>query len=104
MSPALNASLVNNEHTCAYFFILQCVSGIGDNLLSSVLVAWEYHKKTAIFCPACNVDMWNNLPTQRNVAFIRKMGVEILGPRVDRLTNGQVAIGCMEYVSIISNT
>ena len=78
------------------------MAGIGDNLLASVLVAWEYHRKAAIFCPACNVDMWNNLPTQRNVAYLKKLGVELLGPRIDRLTTGQVAIGCMEsIVSII---
>lgn len=76
-------------------------AGIGDNLLSSVFVAWEYHKKPILFCPACNVDMWNNAPTQRNVAFLKTMGVEFLGPRVDRLTNGQVAIGCMETVDKI---
>jgi gamma-glutamylcyclotransferase (GGCT)/AIG2-like uncharacterized protein YtfP len=76
-------------------------AGIGDNLLSSVLVAWEYHKKRIFFCPACNVDMWKNAPTQRNVAFLKTMGVTFLGPRVDRLTNGQVAIGCMETVDNI---
>ena len=79
----------------------KAVAGLGDNLVSSVLVAWEYHKKSIFFCPACNVDMWKNLPTQRNVALLKKMGVEFLGPRVDRLTNGQVAIGCMEYVDKI---
>lgn len=31
-------------------------------------------------------------------------GIEFLGPRVDRLTNGQVAIGCMEYVDKIVDT
>ena len=33
----------------------KAVAGIGDNLLSSVFVAWEYQKKRMIFCPACNV-------------------------------------------------
>ena len=51
----------------------KAVAGIGDNLLSSVFVAWEYQKKRMIFCPACNVDMWNNAPTQRNVAYLKEM-------------------------------
>ena len=79
----------------------KCVAGIGDTLLSAVLVAWQYHLKTAIFAPACNQDMWNNMPTQRNVAYIRKMGVEVVGPRISRLTNGQIGIGCMEFVDRI---
>jgi len=79
----------------------KAVAGIGDNLLSSVFVAWEYQKKRMLFCPACNVDMYNNAPTQRNIAFLKDMGIQILGPRVDRLTNGQVAIGCMETVGKI---
>ena len=44
----------------------KAVAGLGDNLVSSVLVAWEYHKKSIFFCPACNVDMWKNLPTQNS--------------------------------------
>jgi len=79
----------------------KAVAGIGDNLLSSVFVAWEFQRKKLILCPACNVDMWNNAPTQRNVDFLKQMGAEFLGPRVDRLTNGQVAIGCMETVDNI---
>lgn len=79
----------------------KAVAGIGDNLLSSTLVAWEYQKKKLFLCPACNADMWNNPPTQRNVAFLKEMGAEFLGPRVDKLTNGQVAIGCMENLDAI---
>ena len=79
----------------------KAAAGIGDNLLSSELVAWKYHKKPAFFCPACNVDMWNNMPTQPNVGTLKPMGIETLGPRLDRLINGQVGIGCMERVDTI---
>lgn len=75
--------------------------GIGDSLLSRVFVAWEYHKKKILFCPACNADMWNNAPTQRNVKLLRENGIEFLGPRVDKLSNGQVAIGAMALVETI---
>jgi len=79
----------------------KAAAGIGDNLLSSILVAWEYHKKPVFACPACNVDMWNNFPTQRNVKTLKQIGINILGPRVDRLTNGDIAIGCMERIDTI---
>ena len=46
--------------------IAKAAAGIGDTLITEVLVAWQYHLKTAIMAPACNGDMWKNLPTQRS--------------------------------------
>ena len=47
--------------------IAKAAAGIGDTLITEVLVAWPYHLKTAIMAPACNGDMWKNVPTQRSV-------------------------------------
>ena len=79
----------------------KCAAGVGDTLITSVFIAWQYHKKTLIVCPACNTDMWNNKPTQRNVQFLKHMGIEFMGPRVAHLTNGQLGVGCMEMVDAI---
>lgn len=70
-------------------------SGIGDNLITSVFVAWQYQKKPVILCPACNTNMWNNLGTQHNVAQLKRLGATIIGPRSARLSNGMVGIGAM---------
>jgi 3-polyprenyl-4-hydroxybenzoate decarboxylase/gamma-glutamylcyclotransferase (GGCT)/AIG2-like uncharacterized protein YtfP len=70
-------------------------NGIGDNLISSVFVAWQYQRKPVILCPACNTHMWNNLSTQANVARLKQMGATIAGPRSAVLSNGFVGIGAM---------
>ncbi|WP_109311317.1 flavoprotein [Ruegeria sp. AU67] len=70
-------------------------NGIADNLLTSVFVAWQYRNKPAILCPACNTNMWNNVTTQRNVEKLRDLGVDLVGPRKGRLSNGMMGIGMM---------
>ncbi len=70
-------------------------NGIADNLLTSVFVAWQYQKKPVIFCPACNTNMWNNITTQNNVERLKTLGVDFVGPREGRLSNGRMGIGMM---------
>lgn len=70
-------------------------NGIADNLISSVFVAWQYQRKPAILCPACNTHMWNNITTQNNVAALRTLGVDLVGPREGMLSNGTKGIGMM---------
>ena len=70
-------------------------NGIADNLLSSVFVAWQYQRKPAVLCPACNTHMWNNITTQNNVAALKTLGVEFVGPREGMLSNGTMGVGMM---------
>jgi gamma-glutamylcyclotransferase (GGCT)/AIG2-like uncharacterized protein YtfP/glutaredoxin-related protein/3-polyprenyl-4-hydroxybenzoate decarboxylase len=70
-------------------------SGIADNILSSVFVAWQYQKKPVILCPACNTHMWNNLTTQNNVNALKRLGAHIEGPRSGMLSNGSMGTGMM---------
>lgn len=70
-------------------------NGIADNLLTSVFVAWQYQKKPVILCPACNTNMWNNITTQNNVARLKTLGIDFIGPREGRLSNGRMGIGMM---------
>lgn len=69
--------------------------GIGDTLLTSVFVAWQYQTKPVIFCPACNTNMWNNITTQNNVAILKRLGGTFAGPRRSKLSNGTLGIGAM---------
>lgn len=70
-------------------------NGIADNLLTSIFVAWQYRNKPVILCPACNTNMWNNVTTQNNVEKLRRLGVDLVGPRKGRLSNGMMGIGMM---------
>lgn len=70
-------------------------NGIADNLISSIFVAWQYQRKPSILCPACNTHMWNNITTQNNVAALRTLGVDFVGPRSGTLSNGRQGIGMM---------
>lgn len=70
-------------------------NGIGDSLITSIFVAWQYQRKPVILCPACNTNMWNNLTTKANVARLKDLGVTFAGPRWDILSNGFRGIGAM---------
>ena len=60
-------------------------NGIGDSLITSVFVAWQYQKKPVIFCPACNTNMWNNISTQNNVAQLKRLGGHIRGTEIGQV-------------------
>lgn len=70
-------------------------AGIGDTLVTEMFVAWEWHTKPVILCPAMNTDMYYNPVTQRNMGALREYGAHLLGPRVSILSNGKKGIGAM---------
>ena len=68
-------------------------NGICDDLLSTTLcVCWC---KPTLLAPAMNNNMWTNPAIQRNVAMVKKMGFQIIGPAKGRLACGTEAIGRM---------
>ncbi|HUT29654.1 MAG TPA: flavoprotein [Sedimentisphaerales bacterium] len=68
-------------------------NGICDDLLSTVLcTCWS---KPTLVAPAMNSDMWANPAVRRNVAAIKKMGLEVMGPERGRLACGVEGIGRM---------
>lgn len=71
----------------------KAANGICDDLLSTTLCAcW---RKPILFAPAMNNNMWTNPAVQRNVATIKKMGFQLVGPVEGRLACGTEAIGRM---------
>ena len=52
--------------------ISKVANGIADNLLTSVLCAWQ---KPLIIAPAMNTGMWFNPATQNNISALKKRGV-----------------------------
>ena len=55
--------------------ISKTANGIADNLLTSVLCAWQ---KPLIIAPAMNPGMWFNPATQTNIAALKKRGAVVM--------------------------
>jgi phosphopantothenoylcysteine decarboxylase/phosphopantothenate--cysteine ligase len=67
--------------------------GICDDLLSTTLcTCWSCR---TLFAPAMNTRMWENPAVQRNVALLRDMGVQMIGPSAGRLACGEEGMGRM---------
>jgi len=67
--------------------------GICDDLLSTTLcAAWQ---KPCLMAPAMNDRMWSNPAVQRNVAAVREMGFQLVGPATGRLACGTEGPGRM---------
>ena len=68
-------------------------NGICDDLLSSTLCAcWA---APVLLAPAMNNNMWANPAVRRNVAAVKKMGFQLIGPVEGRLANGDRGMGRM---------
>jgi phosphopantothenoylcysteine decarboxylase/phosphopantothenate--cysteine ligase len=72
-------------------------NGICDDLLSTILcAAWPViQSKAVLLAPAMNNNMWSNPAVQRNVAAIKEMGIQLIGPVEGRLACGTEGIGRM---------
>ena len=73
-------------------FLAKLAHGLCDDLLSTVTVA---RACPLLVAPAMNVEMWNNLATQRNVQTLRADKVEILGPAAGDQACGEIGFGRM---------
>ena len=61
-------------------------SGIGDDALSTLLLSMS--RKPIILAPAMNTQMWECPAVQRNIEYLRSVGVHIVSP-----TDGELACG-----------
>ena len=68
-------------------------SGIGDDALSTLLLSFA--RKPILLAPAMNTQMWENPAVQRNIAFLRSVGVDIVEPAVGELACGTSGAGRM---------
>jgi phosphopantothenoylcysteine decarboxylase/phosphopantothenate--cysteine ligase len=64
-------------------FIARTAAGLGDDLLSSSILA---SKAPILVAPAMHTEMWENPSTVANVATLRARGIKVLEPAVGRLT------------------
>ncbi len=58
-------------------FLGKMAAGISDDLLTTIVCATE---RPILIAPAMNPGMWKHAPTQRNVAYLKEIGVKFIGP------------------------
>ena len=68
-------------------------SGIGDDALSTLLLSFA--RKPIWLAPAMNTQMWENPAVQRNIAYLRSIGVHIVEPSEGELACGTNGTGRM---------
>jgi phosphopantothenoylcysteine decarboxylase/phosphopantothenate--cysteine ligase len=67
-------------------------NGVADDMLSTTALAFA---GPTVIAPAMNLRMWAHPAVQRNVAYLRELGVELIGPEEGRLASGAVGLGRM---------
>ena len=77
--------------------------GMSDDLLSNLVLARERGACPLAIAPAMNVQMWDNLATQRNLAQITQDGIHVFGPAHGDQACGEIGAGRMlEPTEIVS--
>ena len=66
--------------------------GIADNVLTEAALA---HRGPVLVAPAMNTSMWEHPATEANLGILRFRGVEVIGPDVGELAEGEVGVGRM---------
>ncbi|MBO4600309.1 MAG: bifunctional phosphopantothenoylcysteine decarboxylase/phosphopantothenate--cysteine ligase CoaBC [Bacteroidales bacterium] len=74
-------------------------SGIGDDALSTLLLSLS--RKPILIAPAMNTQMWENAAVQRNIDYLRSIGVRIVEPAVGDLACGTSGTGRMAEPEVI---
>jgi phosphopantothenoylcysteine decarboxylase len=82
--------------------IAKCSLGLCDNLLTSVFRAWDW-TKPVVAAPAMNTMMWENEPTQGQLALLRARHRQfhVVPPVEKRLACNDVGMGAMAPVAEI---
>lgn len=72
--------------------IAKMAGGHASDLASTALLASD---KPALLAPAMNHRMWHNAATQRNIAFLKEQGHQLIGPDDGAMACGEYGIGRM---------
>ena len=75
-------------------------SGIGDDALSTLLLSFS--RKPLVLAPAMNTQMWECPSVQRNIAYLRSIGVHIINPDEGELACGTNGTGRMAEPEVIA--
>ena len=74
-------------------------SGIGDDALSTLLLSFS--RKPLFLAPAMNTQMWECPAVQRNIEYLRSIGVHIIDPAEGELACGTSGTGRMAEPEVI---
>jgi phosphopantothenoylcysteine decarboxylase/phosphopantothenate--cysteine ligase len=77
---------------CTANFIGKFANGIADDALTTYALT---HSGKVILAPAMNPKMWNNPAVQANVEFLKKRGIEFIGPATGHVACGDAGKGRM---------
>ncbi len=80
--------------------IAKIAHGLADDMLTTTFLAATCPK---IICPAMNTNMYENAITQRNLALLRELGMEIVEPQTGRLACGDEGKGRLCELSLIED-
>ncbi len=72
--------------------IAKLAHGLANDALSCIALALNPRAKVLI-APAMNGKMWQHAATQENVAWLKKRGVEFIGPEAGMLSCGYEGLG-----------
>jgi phosphopantothenoylcysteine decarboxylase len=75
--------------------------GAADNLLLSVLRAWNFDQKPCLLCPAMNSGMWTHPATATALLVMQSWGGIVVDPVVKRLACQDIGKGAMASVQTI---
>jgi phosphopantothenoylcysteine decarboxylase/phosphopantothenate--cysteine ligase len=70
----------------------KCANGLANDLASTALLATN---KPVLMAPSMNVQMWNHKATQRNLATLKRDGVQVIGPDDGAMACGEFGPGRM---------
>ncbi len=73
-------------------------NGIADEILSTQVMAYD---GPVLIAPAMNVKMHNNRAVQKNISYLRSLGVHFIGPEVGQLASLITAAGRMVEPEVI---
>jgi len=69
--------------------------GLCDNLLTSVVRAWDWDAKPLLLAPAMNTAMWASPLTGRHLSLLKSLGAGVVPPVAKALACGDVGMGAM---------
>ena len=77
---------------CTGNMIGKMANGIADEVLSTQTIAYS---GPILLAPAMNVKMYNNKAVQKNIAYLKSIGIHFIGPEVGHLASLITATGRM---------
>ncbi|KUO52015.1 MAG: peptidase [Sphingomonadales bacterium BRH_c42] len=78
--------------------LAKMAAGIADDLATTLILATD---KPVMAVPAMNVRMWEHEATQRNIAWLRQAGVEVLDPDQGAMACGEFGYGRLPEPEVI---